>query len=219
MHSEIATPPREKAAAASNHRAGRQRVWPRRTAEDVGAPDLLVRISGAAPDFPLRNSRYIKYSLPSVIHYDIPEQVGLMSEIGQVEPVAREMEVDPESLVPLPRLAFQILLALARGEGHGYAIAKEVERNTDGRTKPSTGSLYLSMDKLHSQALIEETGGPANDARDDARRRYFRITPLGRRVARAETERMLRLVNLARERDLLGEGPGLVPSGEAEAGG
>jgi DNA-binding PadR family transcriptional regulator len=126
---------------------------------------------------------------------------------------------DPESLVPLPRLAFQILLALARGEGHGYAIAKEVERNTDGRTKPSTGSLYLSMDKLHAQALIEESVAPPGDASEDARRRYFRITPLGRRVARAETERMLRLVNLARERDLLGDGPSFVTTGEAEAGG
>ena len=142
-----------------------------------------------------------------------------MSSEEQIDAVSSEPEVNPESLVPLPRLAFQILLALARGESHGYAIAKEVERNTDGRTKPSTGSLYLSMDKLHSQALIEETDGRPEDANGDARRRYFRITPLGRRVARAETERMLRLVNLARERHLLGEGAGFVTSGEAEAGG
>jgi len=127
--------------------------------------------------------------------------------------------IDPESLVPLPRLAFQILLALARGESHGYAIAKEVERNTGGRTKPSTGSLYLSMDKLHSQALIEEAEARPESADDDARRRYFRLTPLGRQVARAETERMLRLVNLARERDLLGEAGRFVIPGEAEAGG
>ncbi len=142
-----------------------------------------------------------------------------MSSRTQTEAVLDGPDVDPESLVPLPRLAFQILLALARGESHGYAIAKEVERNTDGRTKPSTGSLYLSMEKLHTQALIEETDGRPEDANADARRRYFRITPLGRRVARAETERMLRLVNLARERQLLADGPGLVTTGEAEAGG
>ncbi len=118
---------------------------------------------------------------------------------------ARATAPDPESLTPLPRLAFHILLALANDESHGYAIAKEVERNTAGRTKPSTGSLYLSMDKLRRQDLIEEAGRPAAAA-DDARRRYFRITALGRRVARAEGERLLRLVNLARERDLLDDG-------------
>ncbi len=133
------------------------------------------------------------------------------------EPADVEPEIDPESLVPLPRLAFQVLLALAKSDSHGYAIAKEVERNTDGRTKPSTGSLYLSMEKLHAKALIEESERPA--ANDDARRRYFRITLLGRRVARAETERLLHLVNLARERNLLSDGAGFPASGEAEAQG
>ncbi len=128
-------------------------------------------------------------------------------------------EADVESLVPLPRLAFQILLALAKGTSHGYAIAKEVERNTDGRTKPSTGSLYLSMEKLHTQALIEEAEPAPDDANQDARRRYFRITSSGRLVARAETERMIRLVNLARERDLLTDGAGFMTSEEAKAQG
>ncbi len=133
------------------------------------------------------------------------------------EPADVEPEIDPESLVPLPRLAFQVLLALASSDSHGYAIAKEVERNTDGRTKPSTGSLYLSMEKLHAKALIEESARPAEH--DDARRRNFRITTLGRRVARAETERLIHLVNLARERDLLSDGAGFPASGEAEAQG
>ena len=139
-----------------------------------------------------------------------------MSTTKLTDPPDTAPELDPESLVPLPRLAFQILLALARCEGHGYAIAKEVERNTDGRTKPSTGSLYLSMEKLHTQALIEESDRRAEN--DDARRRYFRITPLGRRVARAETERLIHLVNLARERDLLGDA-GFPASNEVEAEG
>ncbi len=120
---------------------------------------------------------------------------------------ARAAAPDPESLTPLPRLAFHILLALAKDESHGYAIAKEVERNTAGRTKPSTGSLYLSMEKLRGRDLIEEAADRPPAADDDARRRYFRITPLGRRVARAEGERLLRLVTLARERDLLDDGP------------
>ena len=119
---------------------------------------------------------------------------------------------DPDTLIPLPRLAFHVLLALAREESHGYAIAKEVERDTGGRTKPSTGSLYLAMERLRKQSLIEESSErPA--ANDDARRRYFRITSLGREVARAEGERLLRLVTLARERDLLDGGSGLPSEG------
>jgi DNA-binding PadR family transcriptional regulator len=142
-----------------------------------------------------------------------------MSKQEAIEPDAATTEEAVDALVPLPRLAYQILLALAKGEGHGYAIAKEVERNTDGRTKPSTGSLYLSMEKLHTQELIEEVEARADDESHDARRRTFRITPLGRRVARAETERMLRLVNLARERDLLGDAVSFVSAREAEAQG
>jgi DNA-binding PadR family transcriptional regulator len=142
-----------------------------------------------------------------------------MSKQEAIEPDAATTEEAVDALVPLPRLAYQILLALAKGEGHGYAIAKEVERNTDGRTKPSTGSLYLSMEKLHTQELIEEVEARPDDEGHDARRRIFRITPLGRRVARAEAERMLRLVNLARERDLLGDAVSFVSAREAEAQG
>jgi len=142
-----------------------------------------------------------------------------MSKHKAIETTPAATDAEVEALVPLPRLAFQILLALAKGEGHGYAIAKEVERNTDGRTKPSTGSLYLSMEKLHTQALIEEAERRPDDSNRDARRRYFRITHLGRRVARAETERMLRLVNLARERDLLSDAVDFATPGEAEARG
>jgi len=138
-------------------------------------------------------------------------------EANEMPAAASDAEV--EALVPLPRLAFQILLALAKCEGHGYAIAKEVERNTDGRTKPSTGSLYLSMEKLHTQSLIEKVEANPDDGNHDARRRYFRITPLGRRVARAETERMLRLVNLARDRDLLSDAVRFVTPREAKAEG
>ena len=119
-----------------------------------------------------------------------------------------QTEQTPEELIPLPRLAFQILLALAKEDGHGYGIAKEVERNTGGRTKPSTGSLYLSMVRLKEQGLIEETQQRPPGESDDARRRYCSLTPLGRRVARAEGERLLRLVNLARERQLLDDGRG-----------
>ena len=141
-----------------------------------------------------------------------------MSKKEAIE-ATRAAEADVESLVPLPRLAFQILLALAKGTSHGYAIAKEVERNTDGRTKPSTGSLYLSMEKLHTQALIEEAEPAPEDAKQETRRLYFCITSTGRLVARAETERMILLVNLARKRDLLADGAGFMTSEEAKAQG
>lgn len=147
------------------------------------------------------------------------DQLRVMSKHEAIETTTAAADAEVEALVPLPRLAFQILLALAKSDRHGYAIAKEVERNTDGRTKPSTGSLYLSMEKLHGQALIEEAERAPDDANQDARRRYFRITPLGRRAARAETERMLRLVNLARERDLLSDAVSFVTTREAEAQG
>lgn len=151
--------------------------------------------------------------------FDQQKRLQDMSKHEASETTFDAAEAEVEALVPLPRLAYQILLALAKGDGHGYAIAKEVEHNTDGRTKPSTGSLYLSMEKLRTQALIEEVEGRPEEDGHDARRRVFRITPLGRRVARAETERMLRLVNLARERDLLSDAVGFGRPGEAKAQG
>ena len=121
-----------------------------------------------------------------------------MSESPQAQP-------EPESLIPLPRLAFQILLALAAGQNHGYGIAKEIRRMSSGRTKPSTGSLYLSMARLAQQGLIEESSNRPPADRDDPRRRYRRLTELGRRVAQAEGERLVGLIDLARRRNLLNE--------------
>ncbi len=111
-----------------------------------------------------------------------------------------------ETLLPLPQLAFQVLLALAAGHNHGYGIAKEIELNTGGRTRPGTGSLYLSMAKLKDQTLIEPCDPPPSTGRSDARRRYYRLTTAGRAAAAAEGRRLARLVRLARQRDLLTAG-------------
>jgi len=105
----------------------------------------------------------------------------------------------------LPRMAYQVLLVLAGGANHGYAIAKEIERNSAGRTRAGTGSLYLSMSKLKQAGLIEICGPPASESRRDARRRYYRLTDEGRHVAVAESARLVRLLQLARSRRLLDE--------------
>jgi DNA-binding PadR family transcriptional regulator len=110
----------------------------------------------------------------------------------------------PEALLPLPPSEFQILLALADGERHGYAIMQEVEDRTGGEVRLGPGTLYGSIKRMLAAQLIEESGRrPAAD-RDDERRRYYRITALGRRVAIAEARRMERLVAAARAKRLLG---------------
>lgn len=104
-------------------------------------------------------------------------------------------------LLPLPALSFYILLALGEGEAHGWAIIKRIRELTSGQSDPSSGSLYLAMLRLEEQGLLEESEPPA--AETDARRRYYRLTVFGRKVARAEAARMARLVEHARQRQLL----------------
>lgn len=96
----------------------------------------------------------------------------------------------------MPHLAFHVLLALADCDLHGWAIIKRISRLTDGKTQPSSGSLYLSMVKLEERGLIRGAQAPASN--DDSRRRYYRLTPLGRRVLEAETQRISALIGHAR---------------------
>ena len=110
---------------------------------------------------------------------------------------------DPRRFLPLPGLSYYVLLALGEGEAHGWAIIKRIRDLTDHAANPSSGSLYLAMVRLQDDGLIAET--PPPDGEDDARRRYYRLTPLGRDVARAESRRLERLVRHARALDLLGE--------------
>src|ERR1041385_8798854 len=108
--------------------------------------------------------------------------------------------VKPESFLPVTPVVFEIMLALAGGERHGYDIMQDVERRTDGRIVLHAGTLYRALSRLLDQRLIEELDERPERAlsSNDERRRYYRLTPLGEAVARAETERLASQLNAAR---------------------
>ena len=106
----------------------------------------------------------------------------------------------PERFLPLTPAVFHILLALADGEKHGYAIMQEVEDMTEGRVQMGPGTLYGSIKRMLAAGLIEESDDRPDPALDDERRRYYRLAALGRKVLRQETERMAGLMALARRK-------------------
>jgi DNA-binding PadR family transcriptional regulator len=110
-----------------------------------------------------------------------------------------------QRFLPLPPSEFQILLALADGERHGYAIRAEVAERTGGGVILGPGTLYGSIKRMLESGLIEESLRRPSLGEGDDRRRYYRITSLGRRVASAEARRMAALVDGAREKRLLGK--------------
>ena len=99
--------------------------------------------------------------------------------------------------LPLPVPVFHMLLALSEGERHGYALKREILRRTNGKLNLAAGALYGSISRMLERGLIEESEERPDLHLDDERRRYYRITPLGRRVAQAEAVRMRQLVRLA----------------------
>ena len=99
---------------------------------------------------------------------------------------------------------FHILLAVSDGEKHGYAIMREVEQTTEGRMTMGPGTLYGAIKRLLKANLITETDYRPDPILDDARRRYYELTDLGRRVLAAESERLANMVEFARRKDLLG---------------
>jgi DNA-binding PadR family transcriptional regulator len=109
-------------------------------------------------------------------------------------------EVD--ALLPLPAATFHILLALADEDRHGYGIIQDVAARTDGALRLSPGTLYRSIQRMLDQGLLVETSDRPAPEFDDERRRYYRITPLGTAVARAEARRLNDLVRMARARGL-----------------
>jgi DNA-binding PadR family transcriptional regulator len=111
---------------------------------------------------------------------------------------------NPDTLLPLTPAVLHILLALAGGERHGYAIMREVGERTDGALRLGPGTLYGSLKRMLGLGLVEEAGERVDPQLDEERRRDYRITPQGRSVARAEARRLAALVRLARERRLLG---------------
>ena len=107
-----------------------------------------------------------------------------------------------DSQAPLTAAMFHVLLSLADGEKHGYAILKEVEDQTSGEVLLSTGTLYGIVKRLLSEGLIVESRRRPAEG-DDQRRRYYRLTDPGRQMAIAEAERMEKLLVLARSKRLL----------------
>ncbi len=113
--------------------------------------------------------------------------------------------LNPEDLLPLTPAVFHILLALSDGERHGYAIMQEVAESTGGQIKMGPGTLYGTIKRLLAARLVEESDQRPDPNLDDERRRYYQLTALGRRVVKAEAERLAALVKLAQGKRLIGK--------------
>jgi DNA-binding PadR family transcriptional regulator len=98
----------------------------------------------------------------------------------------------------IPIATFHILMAVAYEDRHGYAIIQDIEARTGGELKLSAGTLYRSIQRMLEQGLLIETRERPAPEEDDERRRYYRITPYGEEVARAEGRRLAQLVKMAR---------------------
>jgi DNA-binding PadR family transcriptional regulator len=121
-----------------------------------------------------------------------------------------ERAPDPVGYLPLTPSVLDIVLALGDQELHGYGIMREVRRRTDGGRRLAPGTLYRSLRQMEEKGLVEESEGAPDADLDDERRRYYRLTDLGRRVAVAEVERLEGLVRAARSKGLV---PSARPSG------
>ena len=109
----------------------------------------------------------------------------------------------PERHLPLTPAMFQVLVALADGEKHGYAIIKEVARRSDGKLRLRAGTLYTAIRRMLEQGLIEELRDSPDPGSADERRRYYRVTRMGRDVALAEAKRFSELLDQARATKLI----------------
>jgi DNA-binding PadR family transcriptional regulator len=109
----------------------------------------------------------------------------------------------PEAHLPLAPATFQILLALADGERHGYAIMQEVAERTEGDVTLGPGTLYGALKRLLESGLVEERGERKAPELGDERRRYYRLTKFGLLVARAEARRLDAMVRAARSKKLI----------------
>lgn len=108
-----------------------------------------------------------------------------------------------DGFLPLTAPMLHTLVALADGEKHGYAILKEIARRTDGSVRLSAGTLYALIRRATADGLIVESDERPDPALDDERRRYYRLTPLGRRVTIAEITRLESIVEMARAKNLV----------------
>ena len=109
----------------------------------------------------------------------------------------------PDSLLPLPTAVFHILIALADRDRHGYSIMQDVAARTGSKVQLSAGTLYSSISRMLEQGLIEELAKSPDPSSTDERRRYYRLTRVGRRVAAGEVERLNALLQQARATGLV----------------
>ena len=137
--------------------------------------------------------------LDNIASMDIVTAMPTNDERLRAEKAERAEKTESvDELLPLPPATFHILMALAEEDRHGYAILQDVERRTQGEVRLSAGTLYRSIQRMLEQGLLVETQERPAPEEDDERRRYYRITPFGEAVARAETRRLTELVRLAR---------------------
>src|SRR5262249_41719000 len=111
----------------------------------------------------------------------------------------RQSKFDAASLLPLPTAAFHILIALADGDRHGYATMQDVAAGTGGRRQLNPDTLYTTIRPLRDQGLIIELDERPDPEEDDERRRYYRLTDIGREVATAEAARLQQALAFARQ--------------------
>lgn len=124
-------------------------------------------------------------------------------------------QAEPESFLPIPPASFHILMVLAKGKNHGYRIMQEIDEATEGSFRIGPGTLYTSIKRMLKAGWIEEVDQRADPKLNDERRRYYRLTGLGRRVSQAEALRLAKAVNLAQDAKLLSS----LTWAPAEAGG
>lgn len=113
-----------------------------------------------------------------------------------------QRQSDIDALLPLPPATFHILLAVADGDRHGYAIIQDIAARTNDDLQMSAGTLYRSIQRMQEQGLIVESRRRPHPDEDDERRRYYQITSFGSAVARAEAGRLTQLIKLARARGI-----------------
>jgi DNA-binding PadR family transcriptional regulator len=118
-------------------------------------------------------------------------------------PTRREQTDEVATFLPLPTAAFHILVALADRDRHGYSIMQDVAARTAGKVRLSAGTLYSAIRRMLEQGLIEELRDSPDPASEDERRRYYRLTRLGRDVAIAEARRVSDMLSQARATGLI----------------
>jgi DNA-binding PadR family transcriptional regulator len=116
-----------------------------------------------------------------------------------------EEERDPAEFLPLKQSIYQILLALGKEQMHGYGVMQALAEKTGGQEKILPGTLYASIARMVEEGLVEELEAPDDDASGGPQRRYYQTTDLGRTVARAESERLRVLLDVARSEKILPE--------------